>query len=237
MLGAIVGEMLYRESAGERYNSSSQITLGVLGVADAMIRGRSNIRASIERFAGPSAARLSSPAAHVAPVAWLSPDLGACLRFARESSASRGATAQQIRDSTVIAGLLYQLLSATPLDQIARWAVRQSPSYPLGASALEALDADGSTESQTVAAAITVALQADSFEEALCVCCDRPGASATLAAITGALSEARYGIVPPEAAHRLAGKLAIGQMALIREAYERSGAGPCPLPGSSSRAA
>lgn len=236
MLGAIVGEMLYRESAGERYNSSSQITLGVLGVADAMIRGRSNIRASIERFAGPSAARLSSPAAHVAPVAWLSPDLGACLRFARESSASRGATAQQIRDSTVIAGLLYQLLSATPLDQIARWAVRQSP-HPLGASALEAVDVDGSTESQTVAAAITIALQADSFAEALCGCCDRPGASATLAAITGALSEARYGIVPPEAVRRLAGRLAIDQMALIREAYERSGAGPCPLPGSSSRAA
>lgn len=136
-------------------------------------------------------------AMRVAPVGWAYSDLDTVLERAAASAAVTHDHPEGIKGAQVTAGAVL-LARKEPIADVIAWA--EGFGYEIG-TPIEALRPDhvfDVTCQGTVPPALRCAYEAESFEEAVRLAISLGGDADTLAAIAGAVAEARFGGVPAE---------------------------------------
>lgn len=173
-------------------------------------------------------------AMRVGPVGWAFDDLDRVLEVARSSAAVTHDHPEGIRGAQVTAGAVF-LARAEPIESVVAWAERFA-GYDLGTAIAELRPGHtfDVTCQGTVPLALRCAYEADGFEQAVRLAVSLGGDADTLAAIAGAIAEARFGGVPATIAAGVVGRLD----PTLREVLDSFTAAhrvprPAPQPGAS----
>ncbi len=160
-------------------------------------------------------------AMRVSPAAWLAEDMAGVLRLARLTAEVTHDHPEGVKGAQAAAAAVFLARTGHSKEEIQAYAERES-GYDLSRSCDEIRPAYRHVEScqETVPQAITAFLESTGFEDALRTAVSLGGDSDTLAAITGGIAEAFYGV--PEELKRECRDRLPPELAEILRAWERA---------------